>query len=429
MPGAGTQRQRRLRPFYGWLMVLVAGSNGSFQVGAYFANSTLLLPMQADLGWSSITLLGVISLRTLLGGALGPLVGPIGDHPWLARVTLPVSTLLIGVSFLVVKWIDGPVAFYLLHGVLGGVAMAFTGNAIMEGIVVKWFVRKRAQALMWVNVGPATGPLLFPLIVTALLSVFGWRDTWLWLGIGTIAVLFPLALLVRPRPESMGLSPDGVEGDRAQDGPVAHGAPAVLEEVSLTRGQALRTRAFWTLVAAFALGTFGVQGYQVHWIPYMRESGFEPQTAALAVLVYGVFTVLARFFWGYFSARYSVRSVMMAQPLCAAAGVALLLTVQNSAMLFVWAVYQGITLAGFFQLMALISVNYFGREHIGAIRGAMWPISTAAAASSPLVLGVLHDWRDGYTLAFGLLVVTWAMAAVLVATTRSPQPQPSRPPA
>ena len=99
-----------------------------------------------------------------------------------------------------------------------------------------------------------------------------------------------------------------------------------------------------------------------------------------------------------------------------------LLAVDGTVALFVWGAYTGITLVAFWQLQAMIAVTYFGREHIGAIRGLMWPLSTVSGAVSLLILGVLRDWQGSYTASFSLVAAAWGLCAVLIYFTRSPQP-------
>ena len=414
----GKPQRRKPLVFYGWLIVAMAGIRGSFAVGTYFTSSVLFVPMQAELGWSRTTFFGVITMRQLGSGLLAPIVGAWGDHPWLPRLILPISTLFLGASFISAKWVQTPVQLYFIHGVLGTIGVALAGNAIMDAMVAKWFIRKRAKALMWANVGPGTGPLVFPVVITALLAVFDWRDTWFWLGVGTILILFPLSLIARTRPEDMGMVPDGI--DTTQESGLSSGRAAA-EEVSLTRDEALRTRTFWLLVGAMALGMLGVQGYQVHWIPYLREQNFSAETAATAVFIYGIFTVVARFVWGYLSGKYPPRFVLSAQAVAAGMGIVLFMLVSNTLLLMAWGVYQGLTLAAFFQLHALIAANYFGRAHVGAIRGAMFPIAVSFNSVSPLLLGFLRDWLDSYVPAFSLLVATWGLSAALVFMAKPPR--------
>lgn len=411
------------RFFYGWVIVFAAAVKGAFNVGsAVFASSVFLVPMQDDLGWSRTLIFGALAVRTLAGGLLSPIVGPWGDHPWAPRVALPIGSVLFGLSFLLVKWADTPLEYYLSYGVLGALGLALTSNPILEGVVLKWFVRRRAQAIMWMQVGPPTGPMIFPLVLTILIAAFGWRDAWMWMGIAATAVFLPLSLLVRTSPESMGLLPDG---DRPGQQPTPasggrRGGPA--GERSFTRAEALRSKAFWLLCAALFLSIIGLPGFQAHWVPYLVDVHFSREAAATAVLVFGTFSVTARFVWGYLTARYDIRALMITQAMLAALGVLLLLNVQNTVMMYAWALYHGLTLAVFFQLQALLVVTYFGRANIGAIRGVMFPFITLGSSAGPIVLGALRDWQGSYVVPFLLVLTTWVLAALLVFLTKPPQP-------
>ncbi len=411
------------RLFYGWIIVFAAAVKGAFNVGsAVFASSVFLVPMQDDLGWSRTLIFGALAVRTLAGGLLSPIVGPWGDHPWAPRVALPIGSVLFGLSFMMVKWADTPFEYYLSYGVLGAAGLALTSNPILEGVVLKWFIRRRAQAIMWMQVGPPTGPMIFPLLLTFLINAVGWRDAWLWMGIGAIAIFLPLSLLVRTSPESMGLLPDG---DRPSTASAAGGGlrrSGASEEHSFTRGEALRSSTFWMICVALSLSIIGLPGFQAHWVPYLVDIDFTREVAASAVLVFGIGSVLARFVWGYLTARHDIRNLMVIQALLAALGVLFLLAVQNTAMMYVWAIYHGLTLAVFFQLQTLLVVTYFGRRNIGAIRGVMFPFITLGSSVGPILLGALYDWQGSYLVPFSLVTVTWLLAGMVVLMTRPPKP-------
>jgi MFS family permease len=332
-------------------------------------------------------------------------------------VVLPVGALLTGLSFMALRWVHSPGAFYVWYGLIGAVGMTLTSNAVMDAVVFKWFIRKRPQVVMWLSQGPGVAPLLFPVTLTALIGAFGWRDAWLWFGLGTIAILLPLALLVRTRPEDMGLTPDG-EPLRPAHRPGGAAGKPIVDERSYTRSEAMRTRSFWTLTAAMAFGIFGIPGFQAHWIPYFLDLGFSAKTAATVVFVFGIFGITSRFVWAILSARFDVRWVSMGQALAAAAAAALALQIQGIVSLFVWAAATGLVLVGFFQLHTLMAVNYFGRAHIGAVRGVMWPLSTAATAAAPFVIGALRDAQGSYDGPFALVSITWLLCAFFLFLSR-----------
>ena len=85
--------------------------------------------------------------------------------------------------------------------------------------------------------------MIFPLLVTFLILVCGWRAAWFWYGVLTITVLVPVGLLVRSSPEIVGLLPDGSEEQSDTPDRVERHA----ENVNLTRGEAVRTPTFWLL--------------------------------------------------------------------------------------------------------------------------------------------------------------------------------------
>jgi MFS family permease len=417
---------KKPRLFYGWWVVAMASVLGLINVGGTgFTVSVFLDPMRDDVGWGSGVVFGSLAMRTMVGGLLAALAGPLAENRRAPRVMMPVGAVLISLSFIMVKWADSAFEFFFWYGVVGAAGTAIGSMVIMESLVVKWFVRRRAQAMMWFQVGPPVGPLLFPVMLTGLIAWLGWRDAWLWTGVGMLALLLPLTVFVRSRPEDMGLLPDG---DTPEDGDLSipqerTGTPQIEIEkpYSFTRSEALRTKVFWMLTIAMFVGMFGFPGYQAHWIPYFREVGFDAKTAAFGVFLFGAFSVTSRFIWGYFSTVLPIKPLFTFQIAISALGVILMLAVQNHATLVIWAVFQGMTMGVFFQLQAILVPAYFGREHIGAIRGIMWMPMTIAAGVAPLTLGWLHDLQGSYTSPFLLIMVFWLLAAALVFASKPPK--------
>lgn len=425
------EQVKQPRFFYGWVIVFITAIKGSFMIGtAQFASSVFLVPMQEELGWSRTQLFGALTVRGLVAGAMQPFVGQLGDRITAPRVVVPIGVVLLGVSTMSLRWVDNIVLYYIWYGVVGAIGMSLISNAIMDAIVFKWFIRKRPQVVMWTNMGPGSAPLLFPVMLTGLIALVGWRDAWLWFGAGTIIILLPMSLLIRTRPEQMGLHPDGVT-DPAQQTTSRWQSSTALGERSYTRSEAVRSRTFWVLTFAMAFGIFGVPGFQAHWIPYFRENGYQPGLAATVLLVFGAAGLTSRVLWAYVTTRFQIRVAFASQAALAAVATAAILLTSNVAVLFIWAVVAGMTLVSFFQLQALIAVTYFGREHIGAIRGLMWPLSTVSAASAPSILGAVRDWRGDYTLAFLIVAASWTLCAALLLMARplqsaeqvAPQPQ------
>ncbi|MDA1036463.1 MAG: MFS transporter [Chloroflexi bacterium] len=177
MTQPSTPMPARLPFFYGWIVVLAAALNGSFVLGsAQFALGAFLVPMEDDLGWNTSVIFGALAVRQLIGGLLGPVIGPLVDGPHAARIVMPLGGLLLGLSLMTVYWVHSPIWFFLTYGLLGALAFALINTTMWDAVVVKWFVRKRAKALVWTSFGAASASMIFPLLVTFFILRFGWRE-------------------------------------------------------------------------------------------------------------------------------------------------------------------------------------------------------------------------------------------------------------
>ena len=59
--------------------------------------------------------------------------------------------------------------------------------------------------------GVSFGGVVLTPLATWLVDTIGWRPAWVWLGVGTAILMYPVALLMRRAPEDHGLHPDWVE--------------------------------------------------------------------------------------------------------------------------------------------------------------------------------------------------------------------------
>ena len=99
------------------------------------------------------------------------------------------------------------------------------------------------------------------------------------------SLLVPLNLLLRRRPEDMGLEPDGDAPHRAQ--PTAAQPANVVDPawaaIDWTLARALRTARFWWIALGYFCGLFAWYAVQVHQTKYLIEIGFSPTYAAWAL--------------------------------------------------------------------------------------------------------------------------------------------------
>lgn len=416
---------RRPRFYYGWIIVGIAIVGGAFTSGTgVWGASVFVTHMGDDLGWSRSAFYGAFTVRALTAGALAPILGPLQDKRLGPRFLMLMGALALGTALVSMKFVDDLWVFYLVFGGLGALSMSSLSEMLTVAVVPKWFVRRRGRAVGIASTGTAMGPLFFPITVQAIIEAVGWRDGWLIMGIVVLAVLAPLALLVRTRPEDIGLLPDGDDSE-ARPAPSAAAQPAQPPEVSYSRGEATRTMTFWLLAMAFALATLCMGGFFANWLPYFQDIGFTAAVGSLAAVAYGICSISVRLFWGLLSERFSVRFLLMAQALVTAASVLFFMQISGPVSLVLAGAFHGIAVGGFFIMRPMIIANYFGRQHLGAVNSIIRPMTTVTGSLSPVIIAGIYDIYGTYMWAFTMIIAAWLTVAGIVGFARPPVRRPA----
>ena len=353
---------------------------------------------------------------------MAPFVGPIFDTRRGPRILTICSAVILGVSLIGIRWVDEVWQYYVLFGGVGALANVTSGIVLIEAVVPKWFIRQRgravaaasmeecwAQSFRWPSSGQSR-----PMVGAMPGLQWGWSQ---WSSCFRWG--FWSARSLRTWGSVRTATP------RAMCGPLTRAGRAVVPAVDLSRRQALRTGSFWILILTFSITSLGVQGFISNWLPYFQDIGFTATTGAFALTVFGIFVLPARFGWGYLADIFSVRHLLLVQHILTALVVLLLLNIGNYAMLMTFAVLMGLAYGGYVPLQRLIYPIYYGRAHLGAIRGAMRPAITLASAAGPLVIAGIYDIQGSYALAFWMVMGTWFVAGLMFLLVRPPRRQPA----
>ena len=151
--------------------------------------------------------------------------------------------LIFGAGFLLFGQIRNLWMFYLAYLVMA-LGQGLGSWIPLMTMLNHWFVRRRATAMGWANVGSRGGALLLvPAIAWAIdpdHDRLGWKLTATALGLFALLVAFPISRLIRNRPQEYGLLPDGGAG-RLSLGRRSRRAPAPGKRVR-ARGPAETSR-------------------------------------------------------------------------------------------------------------------------------------------------------------------------------------------
>jgi OFA family oxalate/formate antiporter-like MFS transporter len=412
---------RRTPFFYGWAIVLAAGSTMFVRnAAATLTMAVFVFPMSEDLGWSRTLIVGAAAAAGFVSMFVSPLAGWVLQK-YGARTLMATSVIILGAVILSLRWTTSPISFYLLFGVG---RLMFQAPLQIGGstAVAQWFVRMRGRSSSILGVTHSLGMGLFPLFAQLFMNANegDWRMAWFWMGISVWIIALPLMLIVFVnKPEDVGLLPDGDESVEGAEGEPAPATAADLEE-QWTLKEAMRTPTMWTLAMVGGLVFFIHTGVNIHQAAFLRDHDISPSVAASALTVMAGGTAIGSIMWGNLLDRFPVK-IVYAATAGWLGGMALLFLLVNSApMAFTAAALFGIGLGGLLVVPPVAIAHYFGRNSLGAIRGATEPFVSGGQAIGAISAGLIFDYTGSYARTFPTFTAAAVIAIVLLILTRRP---------
>lgn len=394
----------RGRPFYGWIMVIVGFVAILIGSGTRAAPGSLLLPIQADTGWSttSVTIAGSAGL--LLLGLGGPAAGFFIDRFGVRRLALGALMLTavgMGLSALAREvW-----QLVLLFGIISGFGSGLVASSLGPIIANRWFVRRRGLVIGLFGAASSAGQLLFIPLLTGIGTEQGWRAAVIVVAVLAAAVAIPAGLFLRESPAAVGERALGQPPDAP---PVAQRSdPRILR-------RAIRRPEFWLLAGTFFVcgaTSNGVVGQ--HFIAHAVDHGFTPGAAAGALALMGVFNFFGTIVSGYLTDRFDPRKLLLVYYSFRGLSLLLLPALHNSTDIVVFSVIFGLDYIATVPPTVALTADVFGRQNVGVLYGWIYAAHMLGAAILAQVAAIIRDQAGNYTLAY--LTAGWmAVAAGVV---------------
>jgi MFS family permease len=271
------------------------------------------------------------------------------------------------------------------------------------------------------------GLALMPMVAQWLITMSGWQVAWTTLGLYTlVAGIVPALLFMARRPEDMGLEldPDPSYTTTTVPGQAPRRATAATKTAKVERHytleQALKTRAFWVLAGFSAVGFMAQAGVSLHHVSHYINNGLYGPSAAIMASVFAFVQAPAGFMWSGLTRDIPVRwALALAGFFVAmgAAGTAFSASVFNGV---ISASFLGIGVAGLHLLLRLAWADYYGRLHLGAIRGITLPVQIGGQAIGPITAGAVFDYTGDYLGAFIFFAIVVAIGSLLILTAVPP---------
>ncbi|MSQ16492.1 MAG: MFS transporter, partial [Dehalococcoidia bacterium] len=422
--------QPRGRPFYGWWVVLASSVMGMFGNGLVSSGfSRMFEPIRKDLELSYSSMSLVFSLARTEGGVGGPLVGWLTDK-FGARPMVLAGGLIAGIGMMLLSRADTYWELVILFvGVVTAGKTAGMGQTLLA-LVNQWFVRRRALAMSTLMTAFAAGGALVVPLVHLGVEHLGWRGTLLYAGIFITLLTVPVSLVVRSRPEDMGLQPDGPEPARRGGSGLAK--PQTLPPAGdFTVRQALRTQTFWFMLLGVVARVAAANAITIHLFPMMEWKGIDAGAATFYVTLMFALSVPLRFVLGIAGGRFSPRLLLFGGMNLGAVGVLAFIILDGplAVILFV----TGMALAeGISTVNWILLADYFGRARFASLMGLMSVFFNVGLFISPIYAGKVRDTTGGYDLVLIPFAALFVISSIMFALARrpalpAPKSQPSAP--
>ena len=402
----------RSRLFYGLSNVATGFVGMALCYGMFtiIAFGLFVKPLQEEFGWSRGELSFAITMTNIAVVIASPCIGLLNDRFGVRRILIP-SLVLMSITIASMSILTANIwhfyALYFLIPFLG----AGTLPQSYSRVLIAWFNRRRGIALGFSLSGFGAGVLLIPIVAQMTIDALGWRAAYLGFAGAVFLLALPMVLfLMKETPEEMGFLSNG-EKQRGNEEEENH---IKQSEIGLTGKEAAFTSSYWLILSSFLLVGVGLTGILAHLVPMLIDRGVTPETAALCMSGIGVGIISGRIFAGflmdYFFAPYVTAFFLLGM----VAGIVILATGTNSALVFVAAVCVGMASGSEISEIAYICSRYFGQKAFGQIYGFMFAAFQLGAAFGAPLMGIYHDKAGNYIGALWFLAAIVLLGAILI---------------
>lgn len=357
--------------------------------------------------------------RQATGALTSPLIGKLLDR-YGARILLPIAALLTGSSMIAMGFVNNAWQMILIFAIMGTVGIGGPATLLTSVPIAKWFVRFRGRALGFSTLGSLLGAMSLVPLTQVFITGFGWRETWMILGVMAIVLVVPLSILfIKRQPEDIGLHPDGAIEARITEGG-QNRSTTIVEEDSWTLREVRRTVTFWRLIVVFSIATLGTSTLGLHRLANFIDRGLDEQLVANAISVEagtGALSVLAM---GFLFERVQAKFLGAISFLFMAGSAYFSIIGDSVFALFGSMVTFGMGIGGIVLLQNYIWPSYYGRKHLGAIRGTVMPATLLFASIGPPLAGYIYDATGTYNVVWWVGIALIISAAALLATSKKP---------
>ncbi|HTY22554.1 MAG TPA: MFS transporter [Desulfomonilaceae bacterium] len=388
---------------YGWVVIFTGllvtiGAHGFGRM-----SYTLILPAMKDALSFNYTQLGLLATGNFIGYLVMAIIGGFLAAKFGTRVVIALALVLMGIT-MILTGLAETFGFAFATRLMTGLG---NGAAYVPAMALgsAWFaVERRGFATGIVSAGIGGGTMIAGLVVPGILAWYGsdgWRFAWYYLGGAVLLIAAVAGILLRSRPDEIGLKQVGA---KESIGPTGAAKSAV---APLDWGRVYKMPQVWYLGTVYFMYGFSYIIYMTFFAAYLcKEMGLSSGEAGGLWALVGGLSIFCGVIWGGLSDKLGRAWGAALAYLVLGASYAVLALVQVKGGFYLSAVLFGITAWSIPTIMAATAGDYVGPRLAPAGLGFITLFFGVGQALGPWVGGRIADitqsFQGPFLVAFGV---------------------------
>mgnify|MGYP001156927169 FL=1 len=395
------------KSFHGWRIVASSGFINMFSVGIpFYAYSVFYIHLQNEFNAGRFLISSTLSIMIIAAGVFAPICGQLVDKFSLKNL-LSIGAIIFGIGLILLGFCQTYYQFLIVYGSIVALGMTLFGNLATSKLISNWFKKKIGSAIGYATLGISLSGVFIPPISVYLISLYGWRATYIIFGIFLIVFFVPFCrYLIINKPSDINQNVDNEKLPEEIDNSVTDKMMNIVD--------ILRVPTFWILILIFSLQFCANLGVYSHIFPYATDLGFNASKAGIAVSVGALGAALGKIVFGKLIDMISAKKTLWVSVSIQGFGIILVSLFSSYYPLLISIFIMSLGLGGSVPLMNILFSKTFSPINFGKALGIAVPFMVPIQVIGGPLSGWLYDINGNYDLAFYLNTGVCFLAFIFV---------------
>ncbi len=398
---------------FGTLQIFFAAPGQTFLI-------SLFIPyIFKEVGISQSAFAGIYSAATLSAALLLNPAGRLIDKHLLQTVIkviifcMAVGCFVLSIANNIIGLFIG---FFILR-LIGQGVFGLTASTLM----IKKFEKNRGKSMGIITLGFPLSEAIYPSIAILLISIIGWRFTYVFFGLSNIFLMLPVQLYLLKKanikhgeflPGEIDVNPQHLRGNPEQR--------KIRPHKDFTLKEVMKDFKFYLILASSALPPMVVTGLFFHQGSLFEANQWSLQLAATGIFTYAVCKAIGSVWIGMVVDKYGPLIPFVILITLLGAGTYLASCGGSTIIIFIYFCLIGAALGFSSPVMNVVWPHFYGVKYMGSIKGfvatfrngftALGPLPIAMALDMGISINLILKWIALFIFAMTILpIIVWKM--------------------